>query len=89
MRFISGVACLSLLVLAGCASAPDAKSSAPKVAADTQSQPNAVVAPKSCIVGSKICTKEKQVDPSVLGMSGDALGDAQRGHPMGFSAPNN
>ena len=88
MRFIAGFAVVGLMALAGCSSAPDTNPPAPKVTADAQGNGSVVAAPKSCIVGSKICTKEKQVDPSVLGMSGDALGDAQRGHPMGYSAPN-
>ena len=88
MRFTAGFAILGLAVLAGCASPSNTDAPAPKVAADAQSAPNAVAAQKSCIVGTKICTKEKQVDPSVQGMSGDALGDAQRGHPHGYSSPN-
>lgn len=88
MRFIAGFAVLGLTALAGCASPPNTAAPAAAVAADSQAPANAVAAPKSCIVGSKICTKEKQVDPSVLGMSGDALGDAQRGHAIGYSAPH-
>lgn len=91
MRFAIGCAALGLIALAGCASAPNtAKSNAAAatpVTADTQQVAAALVKPKTnCITGTKICSKDQQVDPSVQGMSGDALGDAQRGHPIGYAA---
>jgi hypothetical protein len=89
MRFSLGFAVLGLVALAGCASPPNTGAPAQAVTADAQSDAAAAVKrPKNCIVGTRLCTKEQQFDPSVQGMSGEALADSQRGHPMGYSAPN-
>ena len=86
MRYSVGFAVLSLVVLAGCA-APDTKPPAAAVSADAQPQQTAtatVKKPKTCIVGTRVCSKDQEVDPSVQGMSGDALDDSMRSHPGGF-----
>ncbi|HMA49141.1 MAG TPA: hypothetical protein VKP60_05255 [Magnetospirillaceae bacterium] len=86
MRFTLGFAVLGLVALAGCASPPNTATPAQAVTADAQDPTAAAVKkPKNCIVGTRVCTAEQQVDPSVQGMSGEALGDSQRGHPMGYS----
>ena len=85
MRFTTKSVFFCLVALAGCASPPNPAASTAPVVADAQE--SAVPAPKramNCIVGTKICTKDKQVDPSVQGIDGDALGDATRGHPGGY-----
>lgn len=90
MRLSMGFAVLGLVALAGCASPPNTAAPSQAVNADAQQQTADAAAkkPKNCIVGTRLCTKEQQVDPSVQGMSGQALGDSQRGHPTGYSAPN-
>jgi hypothetical protein len=77
-----GIAVLSLVALAGCAT-PDTSAPATAVSADAQQQAAPALKPKNCLVGSRLCTHEPQVDPSVTDMSGQALGDAQRGHQVG------
>ena len=87
MRYSMGFAVLSLVALAGCAT-PDTKAPAAAVSADAQAPTqtaSAVKKPKNCIVGTRVCSKEQEVDPSVLGMSGEALGDSTRGHPAGLN----
>ncbi|GEM_PF-5703367 len=83
MRSVA-VAVLSLVALAGCAT-PDTKAPATAVSADAQQDaaPSAAKKPRNCIVGTRLCTHEQEVDPSVTGMSGQALGDARRGHEVG------
>jgi invasion protein IalB len=89
MRLATGFAVVGLAALAGCASAPTSKAPADAVTADAQQTATPAAArPKTCIVGTRICTKEQEVDPSVMGMSAEALGDAERGHPLGYSAPH-
>ena len=87
MRLTKGFAVLGLVALAGCASAPKTTAPGQAVTADTAQTAAATPAkkPKNCIVGTRLCTNDQQVDPSVQGMSGEALGDSQRGHPMGYS----
>lgn len=83
MRRSVGFAVLSLIALAGCAT-PDTKAPATAVSADAQQAAEAAVKkPKSCIVGTHVCTTQHQVDPSVLDMDGASLGDARRGHEVG------
>lgn len=88
MRLIKGFAVFGLVALAGCASPPKSDAPVANVAANGQQDEAAVVKPKYCQTGSKICTKERQSAPDVGEMSGQALGDAQRGHASGWSGPN-
>jgi len=90
MRYSVGIAVLSLIVLAGCSAPPNTKAPAAAVNADAEQQTAtaAVKKPKNCIVGTRLCTHEQQVDPSVQGMSNEALADTERGHPMGWKGPN-
>jgi len=90
MRRSMGFAVLSLVVLAGCATPPSTKAPAAAVTADAEAQTATAAAkkPKNCIVGTRLCTHEQQVDPSVQGMSNEALADTERGHPMGWKGPN-
>ena len=82
MRRSVGFAALSLIALAGCAT-PDTKAPATAVSADAQQATEAAVKKqKSCLVGSRVCTAERQVDPSVLDMDGASLGDARRGREV-------
>lgn len=89
MRLSFGFAVLGLIALAGCASPPNTAAPAQAVTADATKTAAAAAKPKFChTTGSRVCTPEQQVDPAVLGMSNEALADSQRGHPMGYSAPN-
>jgi hypothetical protein len=77
MRISIGLAVIGLIALAGCASPPpDNTAAGSAVHADAV----AANAAKHCPTGSRVCTKEQQVDPAVASMSGAALGDATRGH---------
>jgi len=86
MRYSMVFAVLGLVALAGC-STPDTKAPAAVASADSQSQSQTAEAsarkPKNCIVGTRLCTHENEVDPSITNMSGAALGDARRGHEVG------
>lgn len=86
MRYSMGFAVLSLVALAGCAT-PETKAPATAAAADSQDQSASTVKkPKNCMTGSHMCTAERQIDPSVGSMSGEALADALRGHTVSGQA---
>ena len=90
MRLSVGFSAIILIALAGCASPPKTNAPAPAVSADAGAEQTASTAKKlkTCLItGSRLCTHEQEVDPSVMGMSSEALGDAERGHPLGYSAP--
>ena len=87
MRLTKGFAVLGLVALAGCASQPSTTAPAANVAANGQQAEAAVVKPKYCQTGSKICTSEQQSGINVGSMSGDALRDAIRGHVVSGQGP--
>ncbi len=89
MRFSVGFTAIALMALAGCASPPKTTAPASAVSADAGAQQTASATkkPKNCITGTRVCTHDEEIDPSVMGMSNEALLDSERGHPMGYSAP--
>jgi hypothetical protein len=86
MRFTLRFAVLGLVALAGCASPPNTAAPGQAVTADAQQTgtPAPAKRPKNCIAGTRVCSREQEVDPSVMGMSNEALGEAERGHPSGL-----
>jgi hypothetical protein len=87
MRISMGLAALGLLALAGCSSPPDTSAPAQAVSADAQQQSApAARKPKTCPTGQRLCGRNETA-PDVGVMSGQALGDATRGHAPGWIGP--
>ena len=96
MRSTRAFAVMGLLALAGCASPSNTPAPAAQVAANGQAAADAqdptaaaVKKPKTCIVGTRVCSKDQQLDPAVSSMDGVAFGQMMQGHQVGGQmAPN-
>lgn len=86
MRISVGFAALGLLALAGCSSPPNTAAPAQAVSADAQQAAPVSRKPKICPTGQRLCGRN-EASPDVGVMSGQALGDATRGHAPGWIGP--
>lgn len=87
MRISVGFAALGMLVVAGCSSPPDTTAPAQPVSADAQqAAAPAAHRVKTCPTGQRLCSGNER-SPDVGVMSGQALGDATRGHAPGWIGP--